>query len=458
MDRELVKTISDKDVLKKKEWIWILILLLGGTVIFFSLCMDMGKIEVGYFIDTICDARVKSVLWQASETICGAVITYSTMLVAIVVFFYSVIDNKRLGIPYRRLIAYTIGSHTIPILFMAILLLTIFMLIVRSVPWRYTTFACIIYILMIQIFVIIEILISTSYKHCKRIICRIERRRYIAGMGVEEEFNTEWAYSFGHLEHAIHSEEFIPDKKELLIDFLWIPFHRHIGRFYKKAKDGQKCIETERLERIYQFYFVNILSAFQNFDGDEKHLERNQLYICIKDFVLALSERNLKNMKDDINMQYVYHMALSGIMNGLISSNVEDGIVFCNLLFSKYLLNGDVSRRQLSLFALFLEMLSIFETKMIFGSVKWTDYADWKPFDMEDVVFCAEFWGIWTKMYDISFLDKVQHFERAMQTLSGRSNVSAVISGMLLTMKEKDEVREKDNGQRYINKNTTAEE
>ena len=446
MEKEYNKQMMDNTFPAKKDWIWIVILLLGVIAVIFAIYVDIGKIDSGRFVGKICKAEVRNVLWQSSETMSDIIVTYSTVLAAIVVFFYSMIDKKRLGVPYRRLISYTIGSRTIPVLFMTALLLTIVMKIVWCFSMKYTVFMCMGYIFMIQIFVIIQILASTSYRHCKRVICRIERKRYLKGVSLEGMFNTEWAYFFCHLERAVHSEEFIPDKKEFLAEFLWIPFCRQTGELNKIVASERELTEKEELERVYQFYYVNILSAFQNFNGEARHSERNQLYQCIVDFVLQLSDRNRDHIVNDRKVQYVYHMILSGILNGLMASNVEDNVGVCSYILSKCITDAYVGKKQLALFVLFQEVLSMIDIQNAQRRIRVRDIGQWESVESRDVGFYAEFWDIWTKIYDFTFVEKVWHFEAAMQTMTGRRNASAPILRMLLVVTGKDNAREKNNG------------
>lgn len=121
---------------------------------------------------------MRNKLWQASGTVCDVLIAYSTMLAAVVIFYYSVSENKQLGVPYRWLITYTVGSFTIPVLFVFTLLLTMFVVISHDIPWKHTTYVCAIYILLLQTFVIVLILCSMSHDYRKRVICRIEKNNY----------------------------------------------------------------------------------------------------------------------------------------------------------------------------------------------------------------------------------------------------------------------------------------
>lgn len=151
-----------KFFLTKKGWIWLSILVAGVIAIAWALKVDIYPKSGN---DFACQwwPEIRSKLWQASGMICDVVVAYSTMLAAVVIFYYSVTENKRLGVPYRRLIAYTVGPLTIPILFVVTLLLAVFMVVSHHMPWKHTTYVCAIYILLLQTCIIIEILRSTSY-------------------------------------------------------------------------------------------------------------------------------------------------------------------------------------------------------------------------------------------------------------------------------------------------------
>lgn len=426
--REICRRQKQKDHViegscENKEWIWFSILLVGVAIIIFGLLRDCGWIKIGI------NSEMRYTLWQASETICNIIVTYSTMVAAIVVFFYSIIDNKRLGIPNRRFIAYTIGSHTIPILFMFTLLLTVFMVIVRYAQWKYTMYLCAIYILVIQVYVIIQILMSTSYKHCKKIICQVEEKRYISGAEPEEIYSI--GYSFGHLERAIHSEEFIPNKKELLIEFLWIPF-RNMREPNGKGSKKKQDIKTDDQERVYRFYFVNILSAFQDFNGASKHFERNQLYICIMHFLKDFYNNNISEIEGGGRLLYVYHILLSGIMNAMISSNVEENAEFCKRVLLDCIPDAHIAKNQLYLFVLFQEILEWCGTERVSKGIKIRAFKNWELLKEEDIAFCATFWAIWMKMYKFPISVKLKHFDAAIQTMMGRHNMSVRIFEMFL--------------------------
>ncbi|MDE7428908.1 MAG: hypothetical protein K2N00_06515 [Lachnospiraceae bacterium] len=454
-----------KIFINRKDWIWVLFFLLGGISITMTLIVDYGIIRPESYIDMTSWVGVKCVLWEAAEFMCNVIVTYGTMLVASVIFFYSMIDNKRLGIPYRWPIKYTIGSHTIPILFMMTLLLTVFMVMARSASWKYTTYACMGYILLVQIFVIFNILLSTSYKHCKQIICRDERKRYIKGEDLYD--IREFA---GHLERAVHSDEFIQDKAELLADFLQIPFGKHIRKIYEKEMQKEIFDEKNEWKRIYRFYFVNTLSAFQDFDSDIKYLELNCLYMCIRDFLKEYIGQNGSGMKDMKRLfvrkygeeegirkiRYIYYIVLSGITNGLLSGNARNCVELCRNILLKCELENEVKSNQMHLWVLFREALDLLDVETEPRNLEMEELGKWELLEEEKVAFCADMWEVWMEMYDVSFYSKVRHFNAAIQTMTGHHNASDKILRMRLMMRKQDE--EKDSGEKYINQDTFAEE
>ena len=416
-------------------------LTVGMIAIGWALKVDLHPERGNRLISWDCWPEFRYKLWLASGMVCDVVIAYSTMLTAVVVFYYSVTENKRLGVPYRRLIAYTVGPLTIPILFMFTLFLTVFMVVSQHVPWKHTMYVCAIYILLLQTGMILLILGSTSYNYGKLVICRVEKNNYRKEIYSEINDSIIWGHYAGHLEKALRSEEITEDKKELLQEFLRIPFMKKAGGLSSKYF-CRKEFNGEELEKIYLFYFSNISSAFQNLDGREKEIERNELYSCIGSFVKELEDcfkpdSHLK-WKDEKNEgEAIYHMVLSGIMNGMVYSDVEDKYRFCDYIFSECITNKELSVRQLHLYVLFQEVLHIFIKKPEKGSSRIRKLAEWETLetDNDSISFCADFWDIWVKLFHVSQAKRLEHFEMAMETMTGCNNKSQAVFEILLQTK-----------------------
>lgn len=417
----------------QKGCIWILILLIGLIAIGWALKVDLYPERENHFIRWEWWPEIRYKLWQASEMVCNVVIAYSAMLATVVTFYYSITGNKRWGVPYRRLIKYTAGSWTIPVLFVVVLLLTVFMAIAHHVPWKHTMYVCAAYIVLIQTYLIVKILGSTSHAYGRWVICRRERRKYGKEKGSCVNDSIRWIYSAGHLEQAIHSEEFVQDKKDLLAEFLRIPFQQKEGELSCKNFCQEVFTQDSELEKIYLFYFINISSAFQNLNGEGKQIERNELYLCIGGFLKELYE--LVKLKGSSG-KAVYHMVLSGIINGMVYSGVEDAVVFCNYVFAERI-PSELCALQLRLYVLFQEVMCMFEEIPGQRSLEIRKMREWKPVREEDISTCAYYWNIWVRMFNIPLVSKMKHFKAAMQTMTGRGNESQVVLEMRLPMERK---------------------
>ncbi len=449
-----------KGFIDRKDWNWILFLVLGGAAIVWALLADYDLIP---FMEQASWGWIKGILWDSAEFMCNVIVTYETMLVASVIFFYSVMDNKRLGIPFRRLLDLTIGSHTIPILFMITLLLTVFMVMARSVSWKYTTYVCMGYILLVQMYVIINILLSTSYAHCKRIICRYERKRFMKQKGIYNlrEFT-------GYLERAVHSGEIIQDKTEMLGDFLRIPFDGVVWKMYEKSIQKGTFDEKREGKRIYHFYFVNTLSAFRDDGGEIANLEIDQMYSCILDFLKEYVGQNgggmgtlkelLKSKYEESEctrkINYISHMVISGVMNALAFGNARGYAGLYKNLLTKCELADEIRGKQIKLMVLFQEVLGLTGIREERGGFEWEQPEEWDPLKEEEIAFCADMWNVWMEMYDVPFYSKARRFNAAIQTMIGYRNASGRILRMKLKMKCNGERKSEERG---IYQNTFAE-
>lgn len=436
-------SILIKIFLEKKGWIWLLILMAGMIALVYSLKVDLYPEASREFISWGWWPEIRHKLWQASAMVCEVLVAYSTMLAAVVIFYYSVTENKRLGIPYRRLIAYTVGPFTIPVLFVATLLLTVLMVVFHHMLWKHTMYVCAIYILFLQTYMIVEILRSTSHDYGKRVICQVERKNYSKKITQEESRSINRICATGHLEQAIHSDEFIQDKEELLAEFLRIPFQKKKGKLSLNNFRQEVFFEEEK-EKMYLFYFLNLSSAFQNLDGKEKMIERNELYLCIGRFLEELHTclkkvegvRAKKNCKME-DADNIYRMVLSGIMNGMVDSNVEDNALFCDYIFEKCV-PDDMCNLQLSLYVLFSEVFCMFDEKVQQKSPRIKKLTGWKPvMTKRDIEICADFWEIWVKVFNIPMSGKMKHFVEAMETMTGYGIESETVLEMILPMVEK---------------------
>lgn len=81
--------------------------------------------------------ELKDKLSDSLEQLFNIIITLDTILAAAVVFFYSVQDSRKEGIPHRTIMAYTFGSFTVPILFIVIMFILPFNFFALEVQLRW---------------------------------------------------------------------------------------------------------------------------------------------------------------------------------------------------------------------------------------------------------------------------------------------------------------------------------
>ena len=94
-----LKYLLDDNSQARKNRVWIIFLLLGVICITLALTVDLKwikyfRLEALMAVDLAF--KIKCAFWSASSGACGNVITYETVLAAVVLFFYGVIDNLEL--------------------------------------------------------------------------------------------------------------------------------------------------------------------------------------------------------------------------------------------------------------------------------------------------------------------------------------------------------------------------
>ncbi len=162
-----------------KKIIWYLIAASGIMIAAFVMDLLQGaKIGIYEFIrirlarigpDLLADVReIKYMLSESLEQLFDIIITLDTILAAAVIFFYSVQDGRKEGIPHRTIMAYTFGSFTVPILFIVIMLMLPLNFFAIAVNLRWFAWAGVIFTYATQIIIIILILLSTSYQYSAR--------------------------------------------------------------------------------------------------------------------------------------------------------------------------------------------------------------------------------------------------------------------------------------------------
>lgn len=406
---------------------------------------------------------IKNAISENIEEFYGTLMTITTILAATVIFFYSVQDNKREGIPHRTILAYSFGSYTIPVYF----LLSMFILPVSFWLFHFnmkkTFIVCTVVSYFLQMAIIALILFSTSHTCGLCVIRNAEIRQYKMLCKIKKENSNNlnsssqfiWTYLMHHLEQAITSDELIADKTRLVKELLKVPFYEKEFFFFPKNKncgsyvDGMSkaCLEKNDLKRIYEYYYGNLSAVIEHLSKTENSSERSRIYLILYEFLDSLQK--LYCEADDVyrpdssaEAMQNYVMVISGMMNAVLGSGVPDAEGFCNYVLNKCLKDEEMRKKQIGLYFLFQEylyrtyaglednqrLIPIQYYTRIRGIAKWS-------MNQDDERLYYDFWQIWMDWTTFSEFNSINIFKEAIAALKGEKFNASLASYIMLSIK-----------------------
>ncbi len=330
-------------------------------------------------------------------------IATSAIVTATVVLFYTIIDNRRMGIANRMVISYYAGRYALPLCFMLTLIGLPVIHILLDMKKNYMAEAGIAIIFTVQLGIIALILVATSYRCNIYLICKIEKRQLNLMLedGMEDEFL--WMYMVHHMEGIATAEGIFLEKSQLIHKLLKVPLET--GNWRDKQ-------ETGRWRRvIYKYYYMNLASLFRQVREDQG-LEK--IYTILYEFASEITEGN-SGMKPQ-----TYLLINSAILNAALDSEIVGKSGFCAYFINQYV-DAQIRNEQIVLFYLFHDLMyraghdAI--NREVVQSLKFVG-------NLGDVVKnmrgnCLEFWEIWCEQYGMSRQVRVTGFCNAMLTLEG---------------------------------------
>lgn len=395
---------------------------------------------------------IKCAIMESAVDYCNMVVTYNTILAAAVIFFYSILENRRGGISHRTLIAYSFGSWLIPVLFSVTLLLVPMMYVVKSLKLQLTTIACILYIFCLQIMIIFVILKSASFNNCIRFISYVEICQYEILNKEIEKSKYIWLYLVRHLEQVIKSNELTLDKIRVVRSLLWVPFYKK-NIFWGGFKIQNSAFKYNDLDCLYRFYYENLTVVFRCLSKEENGAERREIYLVLYEFLEKFGEQYQKlkkcnnrwndckkrNQGDLKKMCDIYQMVISAIMNAALSSKIAEREAFCNYIFNNCITDDSILIRQLNLYILFQEAMNAIDiSDNAPVNMKGISCLNkWKKLQYKESGSFAMFWYTWMNLYTIPIWKRIEHFERAYDTLTGYSNASEIITGIIIQIEQR---------------------
>lgn len=431
--------------------------------------------------------ELKDKLSDSLERLFNIIITLDTILAAAVVFFYSVQDSRKEGIPHRTIMAYTFGSFTVPILFIVIMFILPFNFFALEVQLRWFAWTMVIFTYITQVLIIVLILLSTSFQYSVHAIgnaeikqyqqlCYMEEKRRGQQLGrkekVEQNPSFIWTYLLHHLEQVVLSDELIADKLELIRRLIRAPFYQDVIRLreeytsplwkrIKKKRDSSPRISIEKLKnnhlaKIYEFYYQNLISFFRHINSLESLEERKTIYIVLYEFMEELTElyekackqlRKEKNVLKECRENYI--MTICGILNPVMESCVDDAEGFCNYVFN-HIVSDKEWGALLDFYFLFQEYLyrtnagaiKLKLLKEIYGLGQWSG-------PVLDVEVYEKFWGIWTEFTTLSKRNRYLYFRKAFRTLNKETCESEPVTYIRLTVQKQKVEYKYEYGKRF---------
>lgn len=299
-------------------------------------------------------------------------VNVNSVLAAIVIFFYSVQDSKKVGIPNRTILTYSFGSFAVPLFFIMAMCLLPFTLLLLNFNMIIVSIITLAIVFGLQMLIVVIILISTSYKFSYDIICNVEVKCY-KKLCEKSSYNakskkflkTNYANSLYHFEQIIMSDELTTIKMGLIKRLLCVPFYdKKRVRIKEICKKGnvyngnveKKCLEQNDLFVIYKFYYENLFSAMEYLSKKENNIERNKVYLVLYELLEEIKETYEKTTKSE-KIKKNYLMTVSGILNAVLDSDAMDKEAFSNYVFNECIEDMEIWREQIGLYFLFQEYL-----------------------------------------------------------------------------------------------------
>lgn len=452
-------------------------LLTGFVCVVATLFVDIFKevIYAGVFRKEdssiyIAVRELKQNLLRNFDQYCNLVTTLDTILAAAVIFFYSIQDSRRGGIPHRTILAYTLGSFTIPVLFVVTLIMLPWYYIAHSFGWNRTACVSLLFTYIIQMMIVVFILAATSFQYSVYAITNVEIRQFKAlnalgekdrgeegrysgcpGAKVEQNPFFSWTYLQHHMEQVTTSDELAVDKLLIIRRILRVPYYRREIRLrdellesgfgrkvfgkilpHEKIEMSAEKLASNDIERLYEFYYGNLMVVFTHLNQPDDAEYRDKMYLVLYEFleelsglydgVLAAGNGAGKGIRN-------YAMTISGIINAVMASNMEKAEGFCYYVLNN-VVNKDIWNIQISLYILFQEYLYRTNTNYAgMGKIEGIrNIRMWKN-DLPQIPgLYGSFWIIWMKYTTVTSDFARRCYFEAVRAFSGKGNTASPVA------------------------------
>lgn len=395
---------------------------------------------------------VKKIVKNILASWAGILLSYNGILAATLILFYSIKDNKKDGIPNRRIMAFAYGSHTAPILFGVSMIFMPIYYLFWHIELYFIAMFLILYISILQLTIMNMILKSTSHMFHNEQIKKIEKEQLRFIIENKKTINKYgipiWTYFTRYMSEALSSVDLLSDQIVLVREILFIPFEGIIS--VKKSKKPKRHKQSKYISfspnDYYYFYYNNLSASFKKLSNDQ-NLTRATLIDTVKDFITKLLIYYLESFDTDTGNLKIEENTVPVVVSSVIKSLYEtswnyhdpemDSIEIINQLISIiniYIKEGkaekintyEFKRKLLLEYVLFQGYL---ESKQSGNTIKHLDYLNeisllrFNRLSPNEQKLCFEIWDYWAG----DSIRESGYFKRVVDTYEGNSKDSYAI-------------------------------
>lgn len=378
------------------------------------------------------------------EAYCNLVVTLNTILASAVIFFYSVQDSKKEGIPHRTIISYSIGSLSIPILYsitMVLVPLSYFSYALK-LPW--TIYTCLILTYLIQMLIVYLILLSTSAQYSIHAIINLEIRQYRILTKLESEgweiigqkdSSYAWTYLLHHLIEVMKSDELSSDKLSLFRRYVWVPYcgkETYIWNYVvgkHKNNEIEKLLQENSLGQTFEFYRVNLLAVFNYLEQKNEEENKEKIFLILYEFIQKLTLEIVKyDEEQNVKRKKAYLMTIVSIMIALLESDLKEAEKVCSRILNDTL-QGENEITKNTVYKIRCELLSLYvlaqeymycvnKDKVRLDNIdKIIGFEPWEESIKRNCELYKESWDIWMSHTTIAKAQYDYYFYKVLQSV-----------------------------------------
>lgn len=288
--------------LYKKVSVWLIVIILMPSILFFYLWVTRGNLWfigifrsfldwLGFDSQMVLDNMIEEAAFLGNS-----VWMMATILSGAVIFYCSLLSNKSYGIPNRKLIAYSVGSWSLPLTVASTIVMVLLMTSAYYTSYFALFYFWAIYSLMPQVIAYIYCIRYCSRKRCFRIILKMEDKQYKwlhrdmlpvieepcsqkGDQTGQQQKNEVYENLIFHSQMVMGGEETSEEKLELIQQILLVPFRRYEYRHSEHPGEQQ---------RIYQYVYQNVKRVLNYSDEGLSDFEVNRFYFLIYENIKKL--------------------------------------------------------------------------------------------------------------------------------------------------------------------------